>query len=199
MLVDDPRIRDLVKRVIGRWVYDPVYREDLIQEALIHLWLIEEQNPGQQVSWYLRSCRFHVWKFIRTGKSIDSPKRSNGRVEATDDDDFDGLVERRLGKIGMDMFDGVSVTEIIEKLSAKLSERDLAILNGLAEGLGAREIARRLHVSHPAVVKRRQKIANLARSLGFGRVGANRLAVPAFNVPSAEAKMGCLTISQAEG
>jgi DNA-directed RNA polymerase specialized sigma24 family protein len=170
MLVDDPRIRELVKRVIGRWVNDPVNRDDLIQEALIHLWLIEEERPGQQVSWYLQSCRYHVGKFIRAGRSIDSPKRHGGRISLDADAQADTLVTRENDDDGGAQLRGASASELIEKLSARLEERDMMILRGLASGQGAREIARALHVSHPSIVKRRQKIARLARRLGFDRL-----------------------------
>jgi DNA-directed RNA polymerase specialized sigma24 family protein len=194
MLVDDIRIRELVKRAIGRWVFDPVNREDLVQEALIHLWLIEEQFPGQQTSWYLRSCRFHVWKFMRTGRSIDSPKRAYGRVEVADADDFDGLVDRGIENHRSDTMDRVSAVEIIEKLAVKLVGKDLAILRGLADGLGAREIARQLQVSHPAVIKRRRKIAKLARHLGLDRPGLNRRFNPAMNQSGVDRRVEVATV-----
>src|SRR5947208_2178860 len=67
-------------------------RDDLMQEALVHLWLMETRRPGQTPSWYLQSCKFHLQHYLAAGRSIDSAKRREGRVvfvhEAEDGEAF---------------------------------------------------------------------------------------------------------------
>src|SRR6185369_17258702 len=52
-------------------------------------------------------------------------------------------------------------------LSKWLTPRERVILDCLADGLSAREIARKLHITHPTAVKSRRKIARLVIDLGF--------------------------------
>ena len=54
-----------------RLTADRAWEEDLIQEAIIHLWLREKEHPGQTPSWYIQSCRLHLQNFLRKGRSID--------------------------------------------------------------------------------------------------------------------------------
>jgi ATP/maltotriose-dependent transcriptional regulator MalT len=62
---------------------------------------------------------------------------------------------------------------MIAILSRRLSQRERTILEYLAEGRGAREIATKLKVTHPCVIKYRRKIAALALKLGIGRPPQN--------------------------
>ena len=70
MLIDDVRTRELLSRIVSRLSTNPTGRDDLMQEALVHLWLLEERRPGQRQSWYLQSCKFHLQNYIAAGRSV---------------------------------------------------------------------------------------------------------------------------------
>src|SRR5437764_13208418 len=80
MHIDIREIRELLQRVIRRLVSDVNLWEDLLQEALMHLWLIETRRPGQTRSWYVQSCKFHLLHYLASGRSIDSGKRRAGQI-----------------------------------------------------------------------------------------------------------------------
>src|ERR1700740_1086225 len=85
MLSDDARTRKLLHRIVCLLTSDADLREDLLQEAIVHLWLLEERRPGQSRSWYLQNCKFHLQNHLATGRSVDSLKRRNGRVASLGD------------------------------------------------------------------------------------------------------------------
>ena len=75
MMVEDERIEYLLERLVGSISREPALRDDLLQEARLHLWRMEIQNPGRSTSWYLQSCRFRIQHYLAAGKSVDSVKR----------------------------------------------------------------------------------------------------------------------------
>ena len=55
------RVQSVALRlIVERLTRNAALNGDLMQEALIHLWRLEEQRPGQSQHWYLRGCRFHL-------------------------------------------------------------------------------------------------------------------------------------------
>ena len=72
---EDASLRESLAHMIRRLTPNTALREDLLQEAMIHLWLTETRRPGQTRSWYLQSCRFHLQHYLNCGRSIDSAKR----------------------------------------------------------------------------------------------------------------------------
>jgi DNA-directed RNA polymerase specialized sigma24 family protein len=171
MLMESPATREQLTRIVGKLTANVALQQDLMQEALIHLWLLEEQRPGQTTSWYLQSCRFHLQHYLAAGRSVDSTKRSAGRVHLTEerngDEESPWVTPTDCG-----VLDQVNAREILSLLSPQLKPREQAVLACLADGLGAREIARRLKVSHPMAIKYRRKIAALAARLGISVVHA---------------------------
>jgi DNA-binding CsgD family transcriptional regulator len=175
MLVETGATRDSLSRMISNMTVDATLREDLMQEALIHLWLLEEQRPGQTRSWYLQGCKFHLQHYLTAGRSVDSGKRRAGRVplpEIPEDQcDLFGHVEPEASIVGT-----INAREIIFLLSERLSSQEKSILNCLADGMGAREIAAKLKVTHPTIIKYRRKIARLATQLGVSNLPKGRRA-----------------------
>jgi len=165
MLVEKGATKDSLSRMISNMTFDATLREDLMQEALVHLWLMEGQRPGQTRSWYLQGCKFHLQHYLTAGRSVDSGKRRAGRVSlpeiAEDQCDLFGQVEPDTSVGGV-----INAREIIFLLSKRLSSQERSILNCLADGMGAREIAARLKLTHPTIIKYRRKIARLAMQLG---------------------------------
>jgi DNA-binding CsgD family transcriptional regulator len=139
-------------------------REDLLQEALIHLWLTEARRPGQTRSWYLQSCNYHLLHYLAAGRSVDSGKRKRGQVE-----------NPNAGQGRIDLLDPpdsgetvlgyVSARDIISQLSPMLAPHERAVLDCFADGLGPREIGRKLKLSHTMVIRHRRKIAGLLTRL----------------------------------
>jgi RNA polymerase sigma factor (sigma-70 family) len=175
MLIEDLETLEQLGKIVVRLTSNPALREDLMQEALIHLWQVQEQNPGQTKNWYAQNCRFHLLHYLALGRSVDSPKRRASQIQPSDHDDDSGdLLDRFEGSDTV--LQDVSARDILSSLSKWLSPREMSILQWLAEGLGAREIAKRLGISHPMVIKHRRKIAALAEKLSIASRPAPRKA-----------------------
>jgi RNA polymerase sigma factor (sigma-70 family) len=157
-------LRESLSRVVQKVTGDQALRQDLMQEAMLHLWLIQTRRPGQTVSWYLQSCRFHLQHYLASGKSVDSGKRREGRLQfAFDSQTGEGVPEQ--ADSGDSVFTDVSAREIMRLLSRHLKPQEKAVLECLADGLGAREIGRELKISHTMVIRYRRKIAALLTRL----------------------------------
>ncbi len=166
MLIEDIETLEQLGKIVVRLTSNPALREDLMQEALIHLWQIQEQNPGQTKNWYLQNCRFRLLHYLALGRSVDSPKRRASQVQPVEnDDDSDNWLDRLEGSDSV--LQHVSARDILTSLAKLLSPREMSILQWLAEGQGTREIAKRLGISHPMVIKHRRKIAALAKKLSI--------------------------------
>src|SRR5919198_1228733 len=87
MLIDEPVVRKVLFQIVFRMEADPHSRQDLMQEALLHLWIAEQQNPGQELSWYLQSCKFHLAHYRLSGRSLDSPKHHAAQAAFPNDCD----------------------------------------------------------------------------------------------------------------
>lgn len=150
------QLERLAQRVAG----NSVLQEDLFQEALIHIWRMEKRRPGQTQSWYLQSCKFHLQHYLSSGRSIDSPKRRADQWRPPTDFDAEEAWPE-LVESGASVFAAVSARDLVECLSCRLLAPERAVLHCLADGLGPREIGRKLRMSHTSVIKQRRKIASL--------------------------------------
>lgn len=173
MLVEDAGVVESLRQVVCRMTQDWAWREDLLQEALVHLWQEETSRPGQSRSWYVQSCRFYLHNLLRHGRSVDSPGRryQSGFAVAGDSGSSenppepDGLVEEAGAEEST--FWQISAQDMVCSLSQRLAPREQTTLSCLADGQGLREIARALALSHTSVIKQRRKIAALAVKLGI--------------------------------
>ena len=135
-----------------------------MQEALVHLWVTEVGRPGQTRSWYLQSCKFHMLHYLASGRSVDSAKRRAGQLQSADEsEEPNGFIDE--ADSGNSVFASVSARDIISLLSPQLAQQERAVLNCFADGLGLREIGRRLKISHTMVLRHRRKIASVLRRL----------------------------------
>jgi RNA polymerase sigma factor (sigma-70 family) len=169
MSVEDLKTIERLSKIVIRMTSNPALREDLMQEALIHLWQVQEQRPGQAESWYLQNCRYHLQHYLASGRSVDSPKRSSSQVHAHESGE-DGVewLDRLTSLEPRDaVVADVSARDMLEAMSKLLPARERAVLHYLAEGLGTCDIAKRLSISHPMVIKHRRKIAALATKLAI--------------------------------
>src|ERR1043166_370003 len=166
MYVEELSTRDSLSRIVRQMSRDAAFHEDLMQEALVHLCLREARFPGQKKSWYLQNCKFHLQHYIDSGRSVDSVKRRSGQIPLLQNEDGETpLLEHRA--MEHSIFSQISARELLNVLSTRLTPREAAILDCLADGLGAREIARKLKITHPTAIKSRRKIARLVIELGF--------------------------------
>ena len=163
MYFDEPSIRDSLLQLIRRMTSDTALRDDLLQEALIHFWLTETRRPSQTRSWYMQSCKFHIQHYLASGRSLDSNKRRFSQTTFEVDDEESEAIE--LLDSGQSVVTVVSTRELISLLSKQLLPHEMAVLHCLADGLGPREIGRRLNISHTMAIKHRCKIAELLTRL----------------------------------
>src|SRR5215471_16603655 len=84
MYLDKPATREALLKIITTITRHEALQDDLLQEALIHLWMIETRRPYQTKSWYLQSCKFHLLHYLGAGRSVDSAKRRNGQLAETE-------------------------------------------------------------------------------------------------------------------
>jgi DNA-directed RNA polymerase specialized sigma24 family protein len=130
-----------------------------MQEAMVHLWRLELRTPGRKEVWYLQGCRFHLQNLVRQGRSVDSLKRFQTPV-LDYEEGADGSVER--SNTNGSVWEEISVNDLMAALSLWLTPQEKETLLYLMDGLSAREVARRLNVSHTIVNRHRCRIANLA-------------------------------------
>jgi DNA-directed RNA polymerase specialized sigma24 family protein len=91
-LVEDPEAHKHLRAMTGRIESNQAVRQELLQEALLHLWLKEQDRPGQTPSWYYQSCRRFLGRLRRTARSVDLPRSGWRRVEphaGTEDECWD--------------------------------------------------------------------------------------------------------------
>src|SRR5258708_7565266 len=122
MRIDDQDTLEALQRMVGRITSNPTLREDLMQEALIRFWQMQESNPGQTKAWYVQNCRFHLLHYLAAGRSIDSPKRRASQVTPEHEEEEFDLIESLPGNDGV--VDDVSARDIFTTLSKSLSEKE---------------------------------------------------------------------------
>src|SRR5437762_1861577 len=172
-VLERPETCSMLLRVVATITPDRCLQEDLLQEAVIHFWQLNNRRPGQSPSWYFKSCHLYLLNLLRKGRSIDSLKHRKGRIglldpAADDSSDGGGLTEIPGNPDSEDsVFGQVSARDILTSLYQWLDPPDRLILDHLADGLSVREIASRLQLSHTSVFKRQRKIASVAVSLGL--------------------------------
>jgi len=164
MLFEDAGVREALRRVVGRFASDPQLKDELLQECLVHLWLVESEKPGRTLSWYLQSCRFHLHHWFHLGRSLDSPKRSSAEnrlpLEETEDSGLQSVFLSDYQLPGI-----VSFNDLLAALAPYLTEREKRVLHGLAIGLPLRAIAARFDISYPTALKCRKRIAEVMTRL----------------------------------
>lgn len=156
-----------LQAIAAKLTSDAELQKDVLQEMFIHMLSVESRLPGRTPSWYIKSCEFHARNFLKHGRSVDSLKRSRNLIPLGQTfEDSDGQLFCLVDVA--DPQDGLSemvANDIIELMTPQLNATQQVILEMLLKGLGVREIARQMKVTHPAVIKHRRKIAQIAGSL----------------------------------
>src|SRR5437773_3047415 len=131
MLVNELSTRDSLVRMVRRLTANRTLREDLLQEALVHLWVTEIARAGQTRSWYLQSCKYHLLHYLAAGRSVDSAKRRSGQTQFMED--LDGSISSvEDGDSGESVFGLVSARDIISLLSPLLARQERSVLECFA-------------------------------------------------------------------
>ena len=167
MLIDCDETVGILRRIVARAEANVSLREDLMQEALVHLWQQEKQHPGQKQSWYLQGCRYHLQNYLHRGCSVDSSKHRTACLLSSGNNGIEEGDETPDGRAGV--FAEVSAADMWAQLTKWLPPLERRILALLIQGFSLRETALRLLLSHTAVAKHRQRMARVAGSLGIGR------------------------------
>lgn len=156
-----------LKRVATRLSNDGETQRDLVQEMYVHFMNQASQDPHKHVSWYVKGCEFHARNYLRRGRSVDSPKRSRGKVLLRCDQEEQGFANPTEAMETESMTtDGTMYSQdVIEQIKPMLSDRQQEILTRLMQGHGVRQVGRELGISHVAVIKHRRKIAKVAATV----------------------------------
>jgi DNA-directed RNA polymerase specialized sigma24 family protein len=174
MLIADPRIQKKIEVIIGQLTRDAALRQDLMQEALVHLWRTEQARPAQTLSWYVQSCRFHLQHVLSSGRSLDSRKRASHQVELPLE--LSSFCHPASLIVESQILDQVSAEDLLAVLMLRLPRRERQVLKLLVAGCNLGEVARQLKISYPTVLKSRRAIATQ-----LGRLGV--VLAPTGNLP----------------
>src|SRR2546422_2650466 len=169
-MFNNPNVRQRLHGLVKRLTANIGLHDDMMQEALIHLWQTGERRPGQRPAWYVQACRLHLQNYLRLGRSVDSGKHFvTGLREAMNGHDSDE-VPHQLHTNG-EFWEEVNARDLLSILSPWLTPVEKKVLDCLADGLSAREIAKRLNVSHTRVINCRRQIVILALRSGIAPLG----------------------------
>jgi DNA-directed RNA polymerase specialized sigma24 family protein len=168
-LCEQKPVQQRIWAIVARLKSDAAYHEweDLRQEGLVHIWRMEQERPGQTVSWYLQNVQFHLRDLLKSGRSLDCAKRWSGRVEwAVDSHKADGAMDAASALTdGRDPVCEICVHDLTQQMRDRLNGLDAAVLELSLGELTTWEIARRLGISLGTVFKRRRAIASVASKL----------------------------------
>jgi RNA polymerase sigma factor (sigma-70 family) len=162
-MTGESRVVRQLRGVAAKLTADFELQKDLLQEMFIHLLRVEVERPGHTPSWYIKSCEFQARNYLKHGRSVDSPKRSRnlvplGQTNEDTDEHFFCFIE---AVDPLDAFGELMTNDLIELVVPQLTDTQREILYLLLKGMGVREVARELGVTHPAVIKHRRKIAHI--------------------------------------
>ena len=178
MFYSETETQELLRGIAYKLTSEPAQVEDLYQEAIIHLWLIEECGPRQTRSWYLQNCQHFMQDFLRAGRSVDSFKHAHQRM-ALDAEASSAAVSmgdegsRELHWSEDEVVSTAACHELLEKLRTSASATEFKTLQMLFEGFTVNDIARSFGVSNTAIQKKRNRLTSLAKRLGVSLPGVS--------------------------
>jgi DNA-directed RNA polymerase specialized sigma24 family protein len=169
-LWEDPDALKKLQGIVARLATRETEREDLFQEAWVHLWQVERHRPDQTKSWYLKNCEFYLRHLLEKGRSIDSAKRGPKVIQLSLEGNAQngGLNDALLRDLNL--IHEIHANDMVETMHRILEPPEKAVFDLLSKEFGTREIARSLDVSHVTVIERRRRIVASARRL-FGSRG----------------------------
>ena len=158
--------------IAGKLTADPDLHMDLMQEMFVHLVQIQTAEPGQTLSWYLKSCEFHARTCLKPGRTIDSSKHDRNNVPCKEVPAAGNGTAHSPATVAIEIQGELITNETANRIIPRLSEMQQQILFLLMKGCGVRETGREVGITHPAVIKHRKKIARIAHELFQESAGA---------------------------
>ena len=163
-MTGENRIVKQLRGVASKLTRDAEMQKDLLQEMFVHLIQVQSCLPNRTASWYIKSCEFHARNYLKHGRSIDSIKRARysvplGQLEEDVHRDAYSPVD---SMDPVDLQSELLTQDLVDSIMLQLTDTQQLIFSLLLKGFRVREIARQLHVTHPAVIKHRKKIARIA-------------------------------------
>ncbi len=154
----DKKLMAIAKKLIK----DKDLQWDLYQEMSIHLWQVKRECPDESEAWYLNGCRYCAINYLKRGKSIDSKQRPDIHIENLYTSLPDGSSEI-IPIIGNNEYESeIVISDLVDKIKAKLTETRRKILDYLLDGFTEKEIGEHLKISQQAVSKHRRTIQQVA-------------------------------------
>ncbi len=143
------------RQLASRLTRDPQLQKDLMQEMFVHLLELRRGANGQPADWYVRRCEAHAREYLV-------------RLRGTDVEE-EKVLEEEVVEV-VEVVPQLSITghltyNQLELVRLHLSERQQQIFEQLRQGTSIRQIARALGISHPAVIKHRDKITQVMQGL----------------------------------
>lgn len=157
-----PTIKRIAYKLNGR--YRSFNRDDLYQEAMIHLWsnFLKGKLSDKTDSYILQGCYFHLKNYIRKINeraniiSIDAALNSNE----------DAIVEDILGQYwsSPDCRQDLHNKFLVQSIRNNgFNPKEKRLLDYFSQGLTTRDIGKRMGISHVSVVKLMQKVRAKAK------------------------------------
>ena len=142
------RIVKQLQGIASRLTSDPDQQMDLMQEMFVHLIRVQTAEPGQALSWYLKSCEFRARNYLKPGQGIDAPRRAGTGLPG---DEVTAAGSRGPGNgtrlsaepVGPIEIQGELITsDVLNLILPLLSDMRQRVLFLLMKGCGVREAAR---------------------------------------------------------
>ena len=157
MLAEDPNIHASLHGIAQSLTPDFHLCKDLVQEAFVCLVELENDEPNQKPTWYLKACKNCMIDYLRSGTCVDSLKRRHlGCDHSEFDENGDWLPEGLIAKECV--LSAVAAADLASQVSERLRPVEREVLELLMKGYGEGEIAAQFRVTRQAIAKVRHKI-----------------------------------------
>lgn len=133
------------QQIAARLTSDPQLQKDLMQEMYVHLLEARHRSAGQPVETYVNDCEQHARKYLERARNRGCSTAAVGSATR-------GMIAPLAG-------------DQVELVRPRLSSRQQQVFEWLRRGYGIRATARELGISHPAVIKHRNKITRALEKL----------------------------------
>ncbi|MDP2912801.1 MAG: sigma-70 family RNA polymerase sigma factor [Candidatus Omnitrophota bacterium] len=150
----NPKLKGIARKRNGRCLF--IDEDDLYQEMCIYLW--DQYKGGMPAdvneSYIAKGCEFHILNYIR--KNRDNASFVSMEQPLNDSGDMPGDVIAAAAKPMDELLDKEIVMHEIRNNG--FSKKEKAVFFLLIEGRTAREVGRRLNISHVMVLKYKKKL-----------------------------------------
>src|SRR5579862_208167 len=115
--------------------HDLDVQKELMQEMFVHLVRVQTAQPGEALTWYLKSCEFHARHHLNPALVSDDERPVAGAHSSSP-------------SVGQIEIEGKLITDDVAKLILPhLSDKQQQVLFLLMKGCGVREAGRELGIN----------------------------------------------------